>query len=170
MPSLRLASCCKVLVVKGGDGAAGGVPGLDPGHPPQPGQQAGAQGLGLGLVEEQDIFALGDLARVFVKISPAGHPHAAHGDQLGLEAMVGLVRALVEQGLQIPIAACAEGPPLPLALHQQAHGHALHPPGGEFGGDLFPEQGGDGVAHQPVHNAPGLLGLHQIGRRSPGSR
>ncbi len=153
---------------EGGRGGPGGVPGFHRGHPPQPGQKAGAQGLGLGLVEEQHLFALGDLARVFVKISSAGHTHAAHGDQLGLEAMVGLVRALVEQGLQIPIAACAEGPAFPFPLHQQAHGHALHPPGGELGGDLFPEQGGDGVAHQPVHNAPGLLGLDQIGVDLPG--
>ena len=67
----------------------------------------------------------------------------------------------LQRGLQHPILHRREGAYLPVALHNQPQRHRLHAPGGEPPLDLPPEQGAELVAHQPVEDAPGLLGVHQ---------
>ena len=67
-----------------------------------------------------------------------------------------------------PVLLGLEGPNLLLPLHHQAGGHRLHPAGGQAPADLLPQQGGELIAHDPVQNAPGLLGVHQILVDGPG--
>ena len=42
------------------------------------------------------------------------------------------------------------------------HGDGLHAPGGQSVVNRLPDEGGDLVAHQPVHHAPRLLGVDQV--------
>ena len=91
------------------------------------------------LVEEQHIFAVTHLARVLIKVAPAGDAYTANGDQLRLEAVFGAVGALIEQRFQIPVRTGAKGAPFPLTHDKHTYGHALHPAGREFRGNLFPE-------------------------------
>ena len=49
-----------------------------------------------------------------------------------------------------------------LALHDEAHSHALHASGAQRGFDFAPEDGADFVANQAVEHAASLLGVHQV--------
>ena len=51
--------------------------------------------------------------------------------------------------------------PLPLALHDQPHGHALHPARRQTGPDLLPQQLRDVVAVEPIENAARFLSPHE---------
>ena len=137
-------------------------------HDPVARQQASAQGFGRRLVEEEDVLAGRDLAGGFVEVAAAGDAALADGEEKGLEAVGRAVGPLVEQGLEIPVLAGVEGAAGALALHQQAHGHALHAAGRELGRDLAPEQRGDRVAHQAIQDAPRLLGADQVHVDFPG--
>ena len=67
-----------------------------------------------------------------------------------------------------PVLLGDKGPDLQLPLHHQPGGHRLHPSGGQPPADLFPQQGRELVAHDPVQDAPGLLGVHQVLVDGPG--
>ena len=84
--------------------------------------------------------------------------------ELGLEGTAGLLQL----GLEVPVAAAAEGPPGPLPLHQQPHRNRLHPAGREAPGHLFPEQGREGVAHEAIQDPPGFLGMDELHVEFPG--
>ena len=56
-----------------------------------------------------------------------------------------------------------EAHPLPFALDDQPHGHALHPAGREPRTNLPPQQRRHVVAVEPVDDPPHLLGPHQVG-------
>ena len=71
-------------------------------------------------------------------------------------------RALAEVGFDGPVFLGDEGLDLALALHDEAHGHALHAPGGEAAPDLLPEEGREAVADQAVEHAAGLLGVDEV--------
>ncbi len=79
----------------------------------------------------------------------------------------GLVAAQ-EIGVQGPIFLRLEGFDLPFPVVHHPGGHGLNPPGGEAPADFFPQQGAQLIAHQPVQDAPGLLGVYQVLVNSPG--
>ena len=70
--------------------------------------------------------------------------------------------------VQRPVLLGLEGGDLMLPLTDHPGGHGLDPPGGEAPADLLPQQGGELIAHDPVQNAPGLLGVHQALVNVPG--
>ena len=116
------------------------------------------EGAGLGLAE-QPRFGTGlEGAGGLVEIATTGDPLPLHMAELGLKA----VARLHQFGFEIPVAAAAEGPTGPLPLHQQAHRHRLHPTGRKSPGHLLPEQRREGVAHQAIEDAAGLLGVHEL--------
>ena len=87
--------------------------------------------------------------------------------KLGLKAA--LVGGDPVQGdLQGPILLGDKGPDLLLPLGHQTGGHRLDPAGGQAPADLLPQQGGELIAHNPVQNPPGLLGVHQVLVNLPG--
>ena len=47
-----------------------------------------------------------------------------------------------------------------LALHNQAHGNALHAACTQGGLDFGPQDGTNLIAHQPVQHTASLLGIH----------
>ena len=73
-------------------------------------------------------------------------------------------------GLADPVQPHIQGPVLPgdkgtdliLPVHNQAGGHALDPTGGKTPADLLPQQRRKLIAHDPVQNPAGLLGVHQV--------
>ena len=120
-----------------------------------------------------------------VKVASGGHPVTVQGAQAGGEGGVlrlggarrgpgrggGLGRGArdpgtlvgAQAGLHAPVARGGEGHALALALDHQAGGHGLDAPGGQPGTDLAPQDRGDLVAHEPVQDAAGLLGVHAVG-------
>ena len=79
----------------------------------------------------------------------------------------GLVAAQ-EVHVQGPVLLRLEGLDFPLPVVHHPGGHGLDPPGGEAPADLFPQEGAQLIAHQPVQDAPGLLGVHQVLVDGPG--
>jgi len=82
-----------------------------------------------------------------------------------------------QAGVQGPVFLRGEGLDGPFPVAHQPQGHGLHPPGGEAGLDLLPEDGTDLVAHQAVQDPPGLLGFvagpvqrHRMGQGLPDGR
>ena len=67
-----------------------------------------------------------------------------------------------QQGVQRPVLLGDEVLDLLLPVCHQTHGHRLHPACRQAPPDLFPQQGGQLIAHDAVQNTPGLLGVHQI--------
>ena len=74
----------------------------------------------------------------------------------------------VQRHVQRPVLPGLEGTDLLLPVHHHPGGHALHPSGGQAPADLFPKQGGQLIAHDPVQNPSRLLGIHQIVINIPG--
>ena len=64
--------------------------------------------------------------------------------------------------VQGPVLLRLEGVDLPVPVVHHPGGDGLHPSGGEAPLDLLPHHRGDLIAHQPVQDAPGLLGVHQV--------
>ena len=75
----------------------------------------------------------------------------------------------VKGGLQGPVFLRHKGPDLGLPLGHQSCGHGLDAAGGQAPADLLPQQGGQLIAHDPVQDAAGLLGVHQVLVDLPGS-
>ena len=99
-----------------------------------------------------------ELPCIRVEVLGRDHALAVHLHEIRFEFLA----ALSEAGFHPPEAGHLEADPGPLALHQQAHGHALHASGAEPGEHLLPEQRADFVAEQPVDDAAGFLGLDQV--------
>ena len=83
------------------------------------------QGAGLVLSEQPHLATGLEGSGALIEIAAAGDPLALHLAELGFEAEA----AVAEPGLEVPVAAAAEGPPRPLPLHQKSHRHRLHPAG-----------------------------------------
>ncbi len=100
---------------------------------------------GLGVVAVLEVWFL---AIYFPQFGQKGH---------------GVGYLLGQQCLNTPVLDQHKSFDLAFAVHHQAQGHGLHPPGGEPLGapDALPEQGADAVAYQPVEDAPRLLGFDQ---------
>ena len=128
------------LLLQGGGGegrrrrAVGGL-GLDFAHLEVGADDALEEGLGLGL----------------------GVEVAA---ELGAEGLVAVDGAELRRHAEVGLA--LESLDFVLALHDEAHGHALHAAGAEGGLDFAPEDGADLVAHQAVEHAAGLLGVDEV--------
>jgi hypothetical protein len=95
---------------------------------------------------------------VAVEVLAGRHPGAVEPDQRRREG-----RRRGEGGHEVPVAGGHERHALALALHDQADGGALHPPGRQARGDLAPQDLGHRVAVEPVDDAPRLLGVDQPG-------
>ena len=67
-----------------------------------------------------------------------------------------------EVGVQRPIFLRLEVFDLPVPVIHHSGGNRLDPSCGQAPLDLLPQQGTELIAHQPVQNTPGLLGVHQI--------
>ena len=67
-----------------------------------------------------------------------------------------------EVGVQRPVFLRLEILDLPLPIIHHSGGNRLDPSCGQAPLDLLPQQGTELIAHQPVQNTPGLLGIHQI--------
>ena len=83
------------------------------------------------------------------------------------------IRSAIRLGLcQIdidgPVLLRDEGLDLFFALDDHAQRDRLYPAGREAAADLFPENGADGVADQPVQHAPRLLGIDEVLVDRPG--
>ena len=74
----------------------------------------------------------------------------------------------LQVGLDRPVLPGDKGPNFLLPLHHKPGGHRLHPSGGQPLPDFLPQQRGELVAHNPVQDAPGLLGVHQVLVDGPG--
>ena len=75
---------------------------------------------------------------------------------------------ILQQGVQGPVLLGHEISDLLFPVRHQAHGHGLHPPGGQAPADLFPQQGRELIAHDAVQDAAGLLSVHQVLVNVPG--
>ena len=147
-----------------GGGAEGGVGGPAVGlalHGPHRERRLGQVGhhaLGGGPVEHHDPAVAGPAGGV--EVLAGGHPLASQAHQGGAEA-AGVGGAGGEGPLDVPVGGRAEGHPLPLALHHDADGRALHPARRQALAHHLPQHRGDLVAEEAVEDAPGLLGVHQ---------
>ena len=68
----------------------------------------------------------------------------------------------VQAGVQQPVLLTVEGPDFLFPIHHHAGGHRLNTAGGKAGLDLAPEEGRQLIAHNPIQNPAGLLGVDQI--------
>ena len=95
-----------------------------------------------------------------------GFPFAAQFPLLFLTPIAGCKGAglsnPVELHIQRPVFLRLESADLVFPVHNQTGCHRLNASGGQPPANLFPEQWGKLVAHNPVQNAPRLLGIHQI--------
>ena len=116
-----------------------------------------AQRARFRLAQQHDVPAGDELAGGLVEVAAGGHLLPRHLHQLGLEAHV----PVAQLRHQVPVGRRAEGAALALAHHQQPHRHGLHAAGREARRDLLPQERREGVAHQPVEDAPRLLRAHE---------
>ena len=73
-----------------------------------------------------------------------------------------------EVGVQRPVLLRLEVLNFPVTVIHHPGSNGLHPARRQASLDFFPQQGAQLIAHQPVENAPGLLGVHQILVNVPG--
>ncbi len=116
------------------------------------------QFAGRRLVEQQQRRIL-QLAGGRIEILAGGNFAAVDRDQFGLKL---LAVGLGERAEQVPVRGRDEGHPLPLALDDQPHRHALHAAGRQLRPHLAPQQRRNFVAVQPIDDPPRFLGPHQI--------
>jgi hypothetical protein len=90
---------------------------------------------------------------------PVHHQGVAVPEERGVE---GGLHAALEPGGDRPVLLLVEAFYLPLPLHHEPDGHGLHPPGAQAPANLLPEERTQVVAHEPVKDPPGLLGLHLL--------
>ena len=64
--------------------------------------------------------------------------------------------------VDVPVFLGLEGLDLLFPVHNQPNGHALHPSGGQAPAHLAPQKGAELIAHQPVQDTPGLLGVEEV--------
>ena len=74
-----------------------------------------------------------------------------------------------ENGVQGPVLLRLEILDLPIPVVHHPGSHGLDPACGQAPLDLLPQQGAQLIAHQPVQDAPGLLGIHQVLVDVPGT-
>ena len=106
---------------------------------------------------EVDGVAGGELA-VVVEVPAAGDLGAVDGGEFGFEG----AGTGAELAGEVPVGGGLEGHPLAFAVHHHAGDDGLHAAGGEAAGHLAPQHRGDLIAVEPVQDAPGLLGVHQV--------
>ena len=118
---------------------------------------------GLLLIQEQ-------AARVFqlpggrIEVAASRNPPAVDRYQRGLECLPAPLRGrhgLGERAQQVPVGGRAKGHPLPFALDDQPHGHALHPPRREPRANLPPQQRRNVITIEPIDNPPDFLRADQ---------
>mmetsp|Transcript_44309 Transcript_44309/g.108288 ORF Transcript_44309/g.108288 Transcript_44309/m.108288 type:complete len:209 (+) Transcript_44309:2877-3503(+) len=64
-----------------------------------------------------------------------------------------------DDGFEVMVRRWLELQAEPLPAHDYGQAHALHAPCAQVRGDLFPQEGGHGVACKPVENSPRFLRL-----------
>ena len=158
-PYLRLASCCKRAGGKGRIGPRGVGLVFQVGHPAGGVAKPLPQLAHLTLVQQQQAGVF-QSARGRVEIAAGRDAAAADRDQFRLERLA--ARSWRKRPQQVPKRGRHKGHPLPLALDDQPHRHALHPAGRKPRADLSPQQRRNVVAVQAVDDAADLLGPDQI--------
>ena len=143
---------------EGGHGLAHRGFGLHFGHPPGGSAGGRLEAAGFGFAKQLDLAAGFQLTGGLIEIGAPSNALALEMTEFGFKAGA----FVLELGLEIPVAATAEGAPGPLTQHQQPHGHRLNPAGREAPSHLLPKQRREGVTHQPIQDSPGLLGVHQL--------
>ena len=126
--------------------------------------QTGGQRTRAGLVEHRHLVGLAHRAQR-VEVAPSRHSKAVDGSQScgeGRGLGFGVGDAGVQLGHHVPVGGAAERHPVAFALHDDASGHRLDPARGQLGRDLLPQHWADFVAVQPVQDAAGFLGVHQV--------
>ena len=157
-PSLRLASCCSVEVVNGGDGPLRVRLLLDAGdRPRQPAHQAFAQ-LARASFSSSRRTVFDSSCALAVEVLAGGDALAADLGERGGE----LDGAAAQLRLEIPVARGAERQALFFALDDHAHGDALHAPRAEAGLHLLPQHRRQRVAVEPIENAAALLRADEV--------
>src|SRR5262249_4610954 len=141
-PSLRLASCCSVEVVKGGGGLrlAGLASTLATVNAaPSNARLEASASAGGADVEPLDFLAVG-------------------ADEACLELLSPRRRKRCHQR---PVFARDEFFDFELAVADEAQRHRLHPPGGARAGELAPEHRREREPHEVVERAAGEIGVDQ---------
>ena len=72
----------------------------------------------------------------------------------------GLFSLLMQFGDHRPILFGLKGVDLGLPVADHTGGYGLHAPGAQALTHLFPQKRADGITHQAVHHAAGLLGIN----------
>ena len=93
-----------------------------------------------------------------IEVLGPGDPPPVDADEYGSE---GLTVLFGKGSDQVPVGRRHVLHPLPLSLHDQPHGHALHAARGQTGPDFLPQQLGNVVTVEPIQNAAGLLRTDQ---------
>ena len=143
---------------EGGHGLAHRGLGFHFGHPPRGSAGGRLEAAGFGFAEQLDLAAGFQGTCGLIEIGAPRDALAFEVAELGFKAGT----AVLELGLEIPVAATAEGASGPLTQHQQPHGHRLDPAGRKAPSHLLPKQRREGVTHQPIQDSPGFLGVHQL--------
>ena len=110
---------------EGGHGLAHRGLGLHFGHPPRGSAGGRLEAAGFGFAEQLDLGAGFQGTGGLIEIGAASNALPFEMAELGFKAGA----FVLELGLEIPVAATAEGAPGPLTQHQQPHGHRLDPAG-----------------------------------------
>ncbi len=157
-PSLRLASCCSVLVVNGGYGCD--VYGLSSSVATW-NSTRDSRSASCRAAASSSSSSPASLSKPGgrIKVFAGGNFAAVDRHQPGLERFAA---RFGERADQVPIRGRDERHPLPLALDDQPHRHALHAAGRQLRPHLAPQQRRNLVAIQPVDDPPGFLRPHQV--------
>ena len=142
-PSLRLASCCSVLVVNGASGCRCCSRCAHAGDRP---------GRAVQVVLRRSAASTPVLRSTF---SPSRSTRLAVNVAL-------LALAPRQLGLERPVLDRDEGLDLALAIDDHAHGDGLHAPGGQAAPNLAAQEVADRVADQAVEDAARLLGVDAV--------
>ena len=85
------------------------------------------------------------------------------GVKPGLEGRAGAVVGLLGQAsFDAPVLLRNKAQDFSLAVHRQAQSHGLDPTRRKAAPYLAPEDRAQTIAHQPVQNSPGLLGVYEV--------
>ena len=72
------------------------------------------------------------------------------------------ISAVAQFSKDFPVFFGVKGLALLLSINHQPHRYRLHSPRRKTVPDLLPKERGKFVAHQPIQNPPGLLGIHEL--------
>jgi len=105
---------------------------------------------------------IGDELAVGIEVGAASDLPVVQAGEPGIELARCRGGAGIQGGEQIPVGRRGECHPLAFAVDDQPGRDRLHASGRQLRHDLLPQHRGDLVAVEPVQDASGLLGVHQV--------